>query len=111
MNERPPQQEYVKLPVVVEAMRMTGNDIYDELAGGMTGSNFDELVEFAGDNIIKTMSDRYLLLETPRGRMKAMLGDYLVKGIEGDFYTVPEDIFREAYCLKADYESRAGNQS
>lgn len=39
----------------------------------------------------------YMYIETLEGTMTASLGDYIVKGIDGEFYPVKPDIFEQTY--------------
>lgn len=38
-----------------------------------------------------------LIIETLEGDMTASLGDYIVKGVDGEFYPVKPDIFEKTY--------------
>ena len=49
-----------------------------------------------------------MYVETLEGTMTASLGDYIVKGVNGEFYPVKPDIFERTYdilpdVIKADY--------
>lgn len=39
----------------------------------------------------------YIYIETLEGTMTASLGDYIVKGVDGEFYPVKPDIFEQTY--------------
>ena len=39
----------------------------------------------------------YLLIKTNKGNMKASHGDYIIKGVRGEFYPVKADIFMYTY--------------
>lgn len=39
----------------------------------------------------------YMYVETLEGTMTANLGDYIVKGVNGEFYPVKPDIFEKTY--------------
>ena len=50
----------------------------------------------------------YMYVETLEGTMTASLGDYIFKGVNGEFYPVKPDIFERTYdilpdVIKADY--------
>ena len=50
----------------------------------------------------------YMYVETLEGTMTRSLGDYIVKGVNGEFYPVKPDIFERTYdilpdVIKADY--------
>ena len=75
-------KKYVKKPIVIEAVPWTGN-------------NFAEINEF----MKKFTRVIGLTLEIPtlEGNMKASLGDYIIKGVNGEFYPCKPDIFAKTY--------------
>lgn len=77
-------KKYVKKPIPIEAVQYTGN-------------NFDELQEFAGNDIY--IQDGQVYIHTIEGDMKMVnpTGDYLIKGVRGEFYFCEKDIFEETY--------------
>ena len=77
--------KYRKKPVIVEAVVWTGNNI-DEIK---------ELAKNAVEHII--FVDNNLYIETLEGNMNASIGDYVIKGIAGEFYPCKPDIFKETY--------------
>lgn len=77
-----------KKPVVIEAIRFTEN----------TDSN--ELAEFMGMDIAGVMAglaDDGFYIQTLEGVMKADDGDYIIKGVKGEFYPCKPDIFEQTY--------------
>jgi hypothetical protein len=75
---------YRKKPVVVEAIQWTGQDISD----------------FVGyDPFDSTDCTRLpkLFINTLEGSMEASMGDYIIKGIKGEFYPCKPDIFDLTY--------------
>ena len=77
--------KYRKKPVIVEAVIWTGNNI-DEVK---------ELAKNAVEHII--FVDNNLYIETLEGNMNVSVGDYIIKGIAGEFYPCKPDIFKETY--------------
>lgn len=77
-------KKYVKKPIPIEAVQ------YD-------GSNFKELYDFAGNDIY--FQDGYVFVHTLEGdmRMTNKTGDYLIKGVKGEFYFCEKNIFEETY--------------
>lgn len=39
----------------------------------------------------------YCSIDTPQGEMKALEGDYIIKGENGEFYPCKQDIFAKTY--------------
>ena len=77
--------KYRKKPVIVEAVTWTGNNIEE----------VKELAKNAVEHII--FVDNNLYIETLEGNMNVSVGDYIIKGIEGEFYPCKPDIFKETY--------------
>lgn len=79
--------KYVKKPVQIEAVEWTGNNIVD-------------IVEFCpkcfGKPIPGTDSSE-LVISTLEGPMKASVGDYIIKGLVGEFYACKPDVFLMTY--------------
>lgn len=81
--------KYCKKPVVVEALQWRG-----------TFESYEEIEKFAlrGDPI-KTIGryDDKLEIPTLEGTMTASKGDYIIRGISGEFYPCKPDIFEQTY--------------
>lgn len=78
---------YRKKPVVIEAMQWDG-----------TEASQAEIVTWS-NGIVEGWFDQeyYLLVNTLEGRMRALPGDYIVKGVQGEFYPCKPDIFDATY--------------
>lgn len=89
--------QYRKKPVAVEAARFTN-------------LNAPDIVRWIGDDKakMKLESDEAwklgkappifsIMISTLEGDMKAMPGDYIIKGINGEFYPCKPDIFEKTY--------------
>lgn len=75
--------KYRKKPVVVEAVRWNGN-------------NHKEVIDFA-ENKIWFDELGNIWIATLEGDMVAKKGDYIIKGVQGEFYPCKPDIFAETY--------------
>ena len=75
--------KYRKKPVVVEAVRWNGN-------------NHKEVIDFA-ENKIWFDGLGNIWIATLEGDMVAKTGDYIIKGVQGEFYPCKPDIFAETY--------------
>ncbi len=81
------QKRYVKNPVTIEAL------LWD-------GTNVLAMQEFAGDAFEPDYSDKaegYCVIKTLEGEHLASPGDYVIKGIKGEFYPCKPDIFALTY--------------
>lgn len=81
-------KEYRKKPVVVEAIQFDG-------------WNWTECYQFMSNEpvflpqIIKKMDS--IQIDTLEGKMTANIGDYIIKGVNGEFYPCKPDIFEKTY--------------
>ena len=84
--------KYRKKPVVIEAIQLTNESII-------------EIIKWATDYIsIKIDTDENddvigMIIPTLEGAMKASMNDYIIKGIQGEFYPCKPDIFEQTYEL------------
>lgn len=76
-------RKYVKKPLEVEALQWSGNE--------------EEMAEFLGQIFVVVDGNDKLCVETLEGTMKANLGDYIIKGLKGEYYPCREDIFLATY--------------
>ena len=85
--------KFVKRPIVVEAVQFI-----------FTPERCKDLADFLPDGIapIESNTGRHLLIPTPEGEMRADEGDWIIKGVSGEFYPCKPDIFEKTY------ESAAG---
>jgi hypothetical protein len=82
---------YRKKPVEVEVVQFTDG----------TPETLQEIYNFCG-GIITDFSDPFkpvIKIETLEGTMNASIGDYIIKGIKGEFYPCKPDIFEKTYEL------------
>ena len=91
-------KKYVKKPVEVEAIQLKEDNII-EVFDFLDGANYketksaEELQYFS-----KAMLEQgYIEIETLEGMMKVSFGDYIIKGIKGEFYPCKPDIFIATY--------------
>ena len=80
--------KYRKKPVVIEAHRI-GDD-------GWPDSIWEAVIR---NEIILHMdqSPRYVLIKTLEGDMRGGDGDYIIRGVKGEFYPCKPDIFDATY--------------
>lgn len=75
--------KYVKKSVIVEAMQWTGDE--------------EAMREFLGQLFLIVGVDNKLRLETLEGPIWASIGDFVIKGIRGEYYPCKPDIFELSY--------------
>lgn len=80
---------YHKKPIVIEAMQLTFK-------------NRDKIIEFGEGNVTLVWRDGYLeggYVNTLEGGAYATYGDYIIKGVDGDFYPCKPSVFEKTYEL------------
>lgn len=79
---------YRKKPVIIEAVQLKDLEIRTLMA----------LQHFAGlgNDIFRVESDG-LVIKTLEGNMKVSIGDFIIKGVQGEFYPCKPDIFEKTY--------------
>lgn len=89
--------KYRKKPVVVEAVQWTGEN-HREMWNFLTGK-VDEYIQPTGDNFYINHNCVHggLVIKTLEGDMSAHIGDYIIKGIKGEFYPCRKEVFEETY--------------
>jgi len=78
-------QKFKKRPVVIEAVRWTGENHHEVL-------NFCKDCYFTSYGVVKD-----LYIDTLEGDMLANEGDYIIKGVAGEFYACKPEIFALTY--------------
>lgn len=82
--------KFRKKPVVIEAVHFT-----DSLTPA-------ELFDFLGNFDHVDVSREHILIRTLEGVMRADPGDWIIKGVKGEFYPCKPDIFKATYELVED---------
>jgi hypothetical protein len=88
---------YVKKPIIIDAIRITRTNL-DEIKDFVNGG--DSIAEPMFDNITSPLEKPRLamfLIHTLEGVMRADVGDWVIKGIRGEFYPIKNSIFIETY--------------
>lgn len=100
--------KYRKKPVEIEAFRYDGDFIDKDGNYYIPGWG----IEAFENNVIKYNSyDKgKLAIETLEGTMIADIGDYIIKGINGELYPCKPDIFRKTYELVKPCEINISNE-
>lgn len=87
--------KYRKKPVVIEAIQWNGN-------------NLNEIKEFVGESLDYSIIDTawevgkgaphvLMKIHTLEGDHECTKGDYIIKGVQGEFYPCKPDIFEQTY--------------
>ena len=80
-------KKYKKKPVVIEAMQLTKDNVVDVLS----------FCNSTGNIVASNEDDMGLSILTLEGTMTANIGDYIIRGVKGEFYPCKPDIFEQTY--------------
>lgn len=76
--------KFRKKPVIIEAIKWNGE-------------NIAQVHHFCEDAAIGPVSDNCIEIITLEGIMKANVGDWIIQGVNGEFYPCKPDIFEKTY--------------
>ena len=84
-------KQYRKKPVIIDAVQFDG-------------LNPTEIKDFVGENCEVEIYDNevtppvaHIVIHTLEGDMEVSKGDYVIKGVKGEFYPCKPDIFEQTY--------------
>ena len=92
---------YVKKPIWIKAVKWTGQ-------------NKEEITNFCSISVDTKkcfFTDDYLWLKTKSGEQKCFVGDYVILGIEGEYYSVSTEIFEKYYAKNELYNIEIGENT
>lgn len=78
-------KRYTKKPVTIEALQWTEDNLTDVLEFCESCFSYERF------------NKKILTISTLEGSMKASTGDYIIKGVKGEFYACKPDIFLLTY--------------
>lgn len=78
--------KYRKKPIEIEAVQYTQD-------------NVEEIKDFVGKALTfcRYANDTKIFIDTLEGKMMLTKGDYIIKGVNGEFYPCKPDIFEKTY--------------
>jgi hypothetical protein len=89
-------KRYRKKPVEINAMLWQGDLQRAALIITWIESNGGQADYYAVDGE-DGKRERFIAIETLEGVMKASPGDYIIQGVQGEFYPCKPDIFTQTY--------------
>ena len=85
-------RKYVKKPVVIEAVQWDGENL-DEVMNFCNGdASYELMARGTSELVIATLEDGESI-----ARHVASAGDFIIKGVAGEFYPCKPDIFAATY--------------
>lgn len=88
-------KKYRKKPVEIEAVQWTGfnpTEIKNFAGESAEIEHYTAAYEAGAGPIVTT-----IIIHTLEGDMKVNNGDYIIKGVKGEFYPCRKDIFEQTY--------------
>ena len=82
--------KFIKRPVAIEAIEWTGD-------------NFHEVDSFTKRTNVDLDGGKRLHIRTLEGVMLATIGDMVIKGVKGEYYSCKPDIFKLTYFTEQEY--------
>ena len=96
--------KFRKKPVEVEAMHLAGSTaemhaVYQWIETNTQGSfdMNDEAAPFPDSGVSIDAATGFLVIATLEGLMQAKPGDWIIRGVHGEFYPCKSDIFEATY--------------
>lgn len=81
--------KYRKKPLIIKAVQFCNDSL----------ENMEALQDLGLDPVRISYKDRepVLKIETLEGEMTASIGDWIIRGINGEFYPCKDDVFQKTY--------------
>lgn len=86
-------KQYRKKPIIIQAVKFETNNEPDD-------KNMNEICKIinqGSDLPAASHNGTSIFINTLEGVMRAEVGDYIIKGIKGEFYPCKPDIFEQTY--------------
>lgn len=82
--------KFRKKPIVIEAIQWTGDNLQEVI-------DFIGVTDWTCEEAQEVVAARGLPIYTLEGRMLALTGDYIIRGVKGELYPCKPDIFKQTY--------------
>jgi hypothetical protein len=90
--------KYRKKPVVIDAVQLTRENaarVYEWIHNCKAIKTDMDLHKW--DDYISFIEKKGMKIPTLEGNMVAFMGDYIIRGVQGEFYPCKPDIFHQTY--------------
>jgi hypothetical protein len=87
--------KFRKKPVVIDAKQFDGDAV--QSAALLQGQGRTFLEQWCGGTILREANRVVLRIPTLEGNMEASIGDWIIRGVKGEFYPCKPDIFAATY--------------
>lgn len=85
--------KFRKKPVAIEAIQLTESNRAEILQWAKSYAPLGHLI----GAVPKSCHPHQMLVHTLEGTMTASLGDWIIRGVQGEFYPCKPDIFEQTY--------------
>lgn len=82
-----------KKPIVVDAIQFLGVGSFEDMCQEFGGDFVGASIFFKGDS----STPMSLTIKTLEGDHLALIGDFIIRGVKGEFYPCKKDIFEMTY--------------
>lgn len=90
--------KFKKKPVTIDAIQWNGE-------------NTEDVLKFLGESLNVNVDADGFKINTLEGTMTASVGDFIIKGVKGEFYPCKPDIFEQTYELEQKCENNIARNS
>lgn len=93
-------KKYRKLPVIIEAVqfgKIDTKELLDFIRDNKGKCQYRPLGGIYDDDGNRIGEKTHLIVNTLEGETVASIGDYIIKGVNGEFYPCKPDIFKKTY--------------
>lgn len=88
--------KYRKKPVVIEAVKFDGEN-FEECTHFLGNANCSIEIDKDEQGGIYGIRTLIIVIHTLEGDMKVNWGDYIIRGVNGEYYPCKPDIFEKTY--------------
>jgi len=91
--------KYTKKPVTIEAIEWTGKNLFEitEFIQSKKPNTSSRIASDRWQDYENMVKKDGLKIHTLEGDMNCDIGDFVIKGVKGEFYPCKPDIFKETY--------------
>jgi hypothetical protein len=90
-------KKYKKKPIVIEAMQFTDSGSEQLKVSEWVEKNGSKLGLYDGFYRKGIASWEKAFVDTLEGSMMVSIGDWIIKGVEGEFYPCKDSVFKKTY--------------
>lgn len=87
--------DFRKKPVTIQAIQWTGENLIEVI--NFTGWHESAKSKWTWWDYCAIVKEKGLKIFTLEGAMNADIGDWIIKGVKGEFYPCKPDIFQQTY--------------